>query len=234
MFHKKEEKKDLSRIEKELLKKEENEIESWKIFQILSELVRGFRLLRKYNKGITIFGSARTKPEESAYQKTVELGKNLAEKGFTVISGGGGGIMEAANKGAYEAGGDSVGINIKLPEEQQLNDYVTDSQDFDHFFVRKVMFSFASNAYIFMPGGFGTLDEFFEMIMLIQTKKIDPLPVILVGDDYWRPLLDWIRHTLYEERGTISEVDMDIYKLVDSPEEAVNLVEELVNTNNNS
>lgn len=185
----------------------------------------GFNFLKKYNKTVTFFGSSRAKSGTKYYKEALEIAYQLSKKGYTIVTGGGGGIMEAANKGAYLAGGNSVGININLPKEQKINKYVQDSISFRYFFSRKVMLTFASQAYIFLPGGFGTLDEFFEIITLIQTKKIKNIPIILVHRDYWRPLLGWIEKVLYQEKKTISQQDMKIYKLVDSPQEAIKFLE---------
>jgi hypothetical protein len=192
-----------------------------RISRIFSEFMSGFHFLDKYNKTVTFFGSARAKSNSEYYKEAFDLAFALSKKGYTIVTGGGGGIMEAANKGAYMAGGESVGLNINLPHEQKLNKYVKHSISFRYFFIRKVMLTFASQAYIFMPGGFGTLDEFFEITTLIQTKKIKKIPIILVHKDYWQPLFDWVQKTLYAEKKTISKNDMNIYRLVDSYEEAL-------------
>ncbi len=161
---------------------------TWRIFRIMSEFVDDYELLGNIGKDVTVFGSARTKPEEKYYKVAEKLGQFLAKKKYTVITGGGPGIMEAANKGAYEAGGKSIGLNINLPSEQRLNPYVTGNLGFHFFFTRKVMLTTPSLAFVFFPGGFGTLDEFFEVATLIQTKKMPKVPLILVGKDYWEPL----------------------------------------------
>jgi len=215
------------RIDKELFGGENQPMESWRVFKIMAELVNGFELLKQYGLAATIFGSQRSELGDKTYQHATELSAKLAEAGFAVITGGGGGIMEASNKGAHEAGGQSVGMNIKLPKEQLLNKYVTDSENFHYFFTRKVMLAFASEVYIFFPGGFGTLDEFFEITTLIQTKKIPPIPVILLGKDYWGPLLAWIESDLYSKHKAIDKEDMSIYHLVDSVDEAFELVKRL-------
>ena len=196
------------------------EIEPWRIFQIMSEFADGFEALQKYGLAATIFGSARCSMGDEIYQSAEELAGKLASRGFTIISGGSHGIMEAANKGAYEAGGQSVGMNIALPNEQTSNPYLTDSVEFDHFFSRKVMLTFASEVYIYYPGGFGTMDEFFEILTLVQTKKINPIPIVLIGKEYWQPILDLIETHFAEKFKTISKEDMNLYKLFDSVDEA--------------
>ncbi len=193
---------------------------SWRIFRIMAEFVSGFELLRKYRLAATIFGSARALPGERWYEESRRLGFLLAKDGFAVITGGGGGIMGAANKGAYEAGGDAIGLNIKLPHEQRLNSYITDAETFNFFFIRKVMLSFASEVYIYFPGGFGTLDEFFEILTLVQTKKIVDVPIVLVGESYWQPLIAWFENTLHREFHAIGEGDVRLLHVVDSAEEA--------------
>jgi uncharacterized protein (TIGR00730 family) len=192
--------------------------------RILKEFLAGFNFLKDYNKTVTFFGSARANSKSKYYQEAFDLAFQLSKKGYTVVTGGGGGVMEAANKGAYMAGGPSVGINIDLPKEQAANRYVKNVISFRYFFTRKVMLTFASQAYIFLPGGFGTLDEFFEIVTLIQTKKIKKIPVILIHKDYWLPLLEWVDKTLWKEKKTIGKKDMEIYKLVGSPEEALRLL----------
>lgn len=216
------------RIDKELFAGKGNETETWRIFKIISEFVSGFELLRNYKKAASFFGSARCNLKAKDYQEASLLASLLAKDGYAVITGGASGIMEAANRGAFKTGGDSVGMNISLPHEQATNKYVTESENFHHFFVRKVMLSFASQVYIFFPGGFGTLDEFFEMITLVQTKKINPIPIILVGRDYWESLHSFIEQTLYHKNKTISKSDMDLYHIVDSAAEAHKLITRLV------
>jgi uncharacterized protein (TIGR00730 family) len=212
------------RIETELLGKEQSKEEqnaSWRVFRIMSELVSGFDLLRKYGLAVTFFGTSRGKENHEVYAHARELAGRLSKEGFTVITGGGGGVMEAANRGATESGGNSVGLNIDLPEEQGANKFITNGMKFNYFFTRKVMLSFASEVYVFFPGGFGTLDEFFEIITLIQTKKIGRIPVILVDTNYWTPLLEWVDKTVYEKYKNIDKEDMNIYHLVNSVDEAM-------------
>ncbi len=196
--------------------------DSWQIFKIMSEFVDGFEKLAKIGPCVSIFGSARTKSEHKYYEMTVEISRLLADKGYGVISGGGPGIMEAANKGAYEAGGKSVGLNIELPFEQFHNKYIDRDKllEFNYFFVRKVMFMKYSQGYIVMPGGFGTMDELFEAITLIQTGKIARFPIVLVGAEYWKGLFDWIANSMLGN-AYISEEDLKLYRLVDTAEEAV-------------
>jgi len=201
--------------------------DSWRLFKIMSEFVDGFETLNDVHPCVTIFGSARTKPEETIYKQTVEIARKLAENGFNIITGGGGGIMEAGNKGAAEGGAKSVGVNIKLPFEQTPNKFADLQIEFDYFFVRKVMFIKYAQAYIGMPGGFGTLDEIFEAITLIQTRRIKPFPVILFGTDYWGGLIEWIKNTLLE-RSLISPEDMDLIHLTDDIDEVVKVIKKTV------
>lgn len=195
--------------------------DSWSIFKIMAEFVEGFEKLAKIGPCVSIFGSART-PNDSKYYKLAEdIARLLTESGYGVISGGGPGIMEAANKGAYEAGGKSVGLNIDLPFEQFHNKYIDRDKliEFDYFFVRKVMFMKYSQGYIVLPGGFGTMDELFEAITLIQTGKIARFPIVLVGKDYWEPLMNWIENHMLDAKN-ISSDDLNLYRLVDTAEEA--------------
>jgi uncharacterized protein (TIGR00730 family) len=199
-------------------------IQSWRVFRIMSEFVQGFELLRNYGLAATFWGSARIKPNEPYYKAAEELAAKLAKKGFTIISGGGPGIMEASNVGAFKVGGDSIGLNIKLPFEQKLNPYTTESLDFDFFFSRKVMLTFSSEVYVYFPGGFGTLDEFFEILTLIQTKKIEKIPIVLFGKDYWEPLLRWFEKDLLKKHKTISKEDLDLFHLVDTVDDAYKFI----------
>ncbi|MBN1277473.1 MAG: TIGR00730 family Rossman fold protein [Deltaproteobacteria bacterium] len=201
--------------------------ESWRIFHIMAECVEGFEKLPEVYPAVSIFGSARTGPDSAEYKMTEKMARMLVENGFNVISGGGPGIMEAANKGAAEAGGKSVGLHIQLPNEQRPNNYANVRLEFRYFFIRKVMFVKYAVAYIIMPGGFGTLDELFEALTLIQTKRIRSFPVVLVNSKFWKGLLDWAKTTLVKE-STISESDFDILNIVDTPEEAVNIIKRIV------
>lgn len=196
--------------------------DSWQIFKIMAEFVDGFEKLAKIGPCVSIFGSARTPTENKYYQIAVETGKLLTERGYGVITGGGPGIMEAGNKGAFEAGGKSVGLNIELPFEQFHNRYIDRDKilEFDYFFVRKVMFMKYSQGYIVLPGGFGTMDELFEAMTLIQTGKIARFPIVLVGKDYWTGLIDWIKNTMLEKERNISPEDLNLFRLVDTAEEA--------------
>ncbi|MFC2110350.1 TIGR00730 family Rossman fold protein [Bacteroidota bacterium] len=197
--------------------------DSWGIFKIMSEFVDGYERLSQIGPCVSIFGSARTKPDHEHYILAEEIAYQLCQNGYGVITGGGPGIMEAGNKGATRAGGISVGLNIELPFEQNDNPYINRgmSLDFDYFFVRKVMFVKYSQGFIVMPGGFGTLDELFEAITLIQTKKIGRFPIILVGREFWCDLLVWIKKVLLKENATISEEDLNLFRIVDTAEEAI-------------
>ena len=204
-----------------------DETSSWRIFKIIGEFVSGYEFLKNYPLSASIFGSSRRGFEDEIYKEAQKLGYKLATAGFAVITGGGPGVMEAANRGAYNAGGKSVGINIQLPVEQKTNPYVKESIAVNHFFIRKLMLSFAAEVYIFFPGGFGTLDEFFELITLIQTKKSKPIPIILINREYWSPLLGWIENQVYKKNNAIDREDMDIYHLVDTADEAFRLIQNL-------
>ena len=200
---------------------------SWRLFKIMAELVDGFDSLSEIYPCVSIFGSARVRPGDEAYEKTVVIAKKLAENGYHMITGGGPGIMEAGNKGAREGGGRSIGLNIRLPKEQNPNPYADIQLDFKYFFVRKVIFLKYAQAYVGMPGGFGTLDEIFEAITLIQTKRIKPFPVILVGSDYWGPLWEWIKGNLLK-RKLISPEDVDLVTILDHPDDVVNIIKRTV------
>jgi uncharacterized protein (TIGR00730 family) len=197
-----------------------NKIESWRVFKIMSEFVEGFDLIRRYSLAATFFGSARATLDDAVYQQATELASRLAKKGFAIITGGSSGIMQAANKGAFESGGASVGLNIRLPHEQGYNPYLTDKFEFDHFFVRKVMLTYASEVYIYFPGGFGTLDELFEIVTLVQTGKIRAVPIVLYDKAYWTPLLEFIDAKLCKQYETIDASDQKLYHVVDSVDEA--------------
>jgi uncharacterized protein (TIGR00730 family) len=221
------------KIRKALKNKSWNEIktyDSWQIFKIISEFVEGFEKMGAIGPCVSVFGSARTTPANPYYKMAEELAYLIVKKGFGVITGGGPGIMEAANKGAHFSGGKSVGLNINLPFEQGANVFIDPDKliGFDFFFVRKVMFMKYSQGYIVMPGGFGTLDELFEAVTLIQTHKMVNFPIILLGKDYWSGLIDWIKDKMLSEKN-INADDMNLIQLVDSPEEAITIIEEFYN-----
>ncbi|MEQ9231954.1 MAG: TIGR00730 family Rossman fold protein [Cyclobacteriaceae bacterium] len=201
--------------------------DSWVIFKVMAEFVNGFEKLAKIGPCVSVFGSARTKPDHPFYKMAEEIGAKLVRHGYGVITGGGPGIMEAGNKGAASEGGRSVGLNIELPFEQTGNIYIDQDKmiNFDYFFVRKVMFVKYSQGFIVMPGGFGTLDELFEAITLIQTDKIGKFPIILVGKSYWGGLVDWIKGTMLTEKN-ISEKDLDLIHIVDDATEAVKVIDD--------
>ncbi|MDK4278903.1 TIGR00730 family Rossman fold protein [Corynebacterium accolens] len=192
----------------------------WRVLRIQGEFVAGFDALAKLPKAVTVFGSARTKPEDASYQMAEELGRKLAECAYAVITGGGPGIMEAANKGAHEGDGLSVGLGIELPHEQGLNEYVDLGLNFRYFFARKTMFLKYSQAFVCLPGGMGTMDEFFEVLCMVQTGKVTNYPIVLMGTEYWSGLLEWIKNTL-AEGGYINEDDQELFLLTDDPDEAV-------------
>ena len=201
--------------------------EAWRVFRIMAEFVEGIETLSNVDNAVTIFGSARVKPDDIYYQKTEKLAKLLVGERFNVITGGGPGIMEAANKGAAEAGGKSVGLNIKLPFEQKPNDYANIHIDYKYFFVRKVMFVKYSVAYVIITFGFVTMDELFEALTLIQTKKIKSFPLILMGSEYWKGLIDWLNNAMLAE-DKILPVDMELIQIVDEPEDVVKLIKKYV------
>lgn len=222
--------KEIQKLRDVFRQKDWNEIQthdSWSIFKVMAEMVEGYETLSRIGPCVSIFGSARTKSEEEAYKLTVDTAYKLTQKGFGVITGGGPGIMEAGNRGASAAGGVSVGLNIELPFEQSSNPYIDRDKliNFNYFFVRKVMFMRYSQAYIVMPGGFGTMDELFEAITLIQTNKLIQFPVILMGKAFWGGLVEWIKNTMLAA-GNISEGDLDIFTVVDTPDEAVEIIDE--------
>jgi uncharacterized protein (TIGR00730 family) len=201
--------------------------ESWRLFKIMGEFVDGVEALHDLGPAVSIFGSARIAPEDPIYRKTEEIARLFAENKFAVITGGGGGVMEAANKGAAAAGGTSAGLNIHLPFEQKPNEYANVSLEFKYFFIRKVMFIKYATAFIAMPGGFGTLDELFEVLTLVQTHRIRPLPIILVDSHYWGGMKDWIENRLLADK-RVSAQDMEILHFMDEPEEIVNYVKKVV------
>ncbi|HUV49515.1 MAG TPA: TIGR00730 family Rossman fold protein [Anaerolineae bacterium] len=201
--------------------------EAWRLFRIMGEFVEGVETLYDVGVAVSIFGSSRIKPSDPIYKKTEEIASLFVKNDFAVITGGGGGVMEAANKGAAMAGGVSVGLNIVLPFEQKPNRHSNIKLEFKYFFIRKVMFVKYATAYIIMPGGFGTLDELFESITLIQTHRIKPFPVILVGSDYWSGLIEWVKSRLLENK-MISLEDLDILQIIDDPQEIVKAVKRVV------
>jgi len=196
--------------------------DTWRVFRIMSEFVEGFESMAHVGKAVSMFGSARTKPSDRCYKAAVETARLLAKSGFAIITGGGPGIMEAANKGAFEAGGASIGLNISLPQEQESNKYQTMTLDFHYFYARKVMFVKYASAFVCFPGGYGTLDEFFETMTLVQTLKVEAYPIVLYGSRYWKGLVEWMRNTMPPR--FIDSEDMEIFRIVDDPEEAARLV----------
>ncbi|MBW2237794.1 MAG: TIGR00730 family Rossman fold protein [Deltaproteobacteria bacterium] len=201
--------------------------ESWRLFKIMGEFVEGVDTLHDLGPAVSIFGSARIKPNDAVYKKAEKIAELFVKSDFSVITGGGGGVMEAANKGAADAGGASVGLNIILPFEQEPNPFSNVKLDFNYFFIRKVMFVKYASAYIILPGGFGTLDELFEAVTLIQTRRIKPFPLILVGSEYWAGLIDWIKDKLLGEKRVSSE-DLEILQIMDDPEEIVKTVQKVI------
>ncbi len=202
--------------------------DSWAIFKIIAEFVEGYERMAKIGPSVSVFGSARTKPDNQYYKMGVRVAELLAEGGYGVITGGGPGIMEAGNKGAQQGGGKSVGLNIDLPFEQNHNPYIDQEHnlEFDYFFVRKVMFVKYAQGFVVLPGGFGTLDELFEALTLIQTKKINKRPVVLIGKRYWTGLVDWIKSAMLEQENNIAEADLNLFGIVDTAEEAYEYIEE--------
>jgi uncharacterized protein (TIGR00730 family) len=201
--------------------------ESWRMFSIMSEFVKAFTMMSEAGPCVSIFGSARTAPGDPDYEKAMETARLLAQAGFGVVSGGGGGVMEAANKGAAAAGGLSIGLNIELPHEQIPNPFANVHMNFHYFFIRKVVFVKYSQAYVVFPGGYGTMDELFESLTLIQTKRIRTFPAFLMGSDYWSGLVDWLKGTMLKG-GNISKEDLDIFTIVDEPAEVVRLIKKTV------
>lgn len=201
---------------------------SWTMFKVVSEFVDGFERLNKIGPCVSIFGSARTKPDNQYYKAAVDIARLLTEAGWGVITGGGPGIMEAGNKGASLSGGVSVGLNIHLPFEQNHNPYIDTDKNLDHryFFVRKVMFVKYAQGFVVMPGGFGTLDEIFEVLTLVQTKRIERVPIILFGKSFWEGLIDWIKSSMLEREHNINATDLDLFWVIDEPEDAVKIITE--------
>ncbi|MGB2457490.1 MAG: TIGR00730 family Rossman fold protein [Flavobacteriales bacterium] len=220
----------MKKIEKAFENKNWNEIktkDSWQIFKIMAEFVQAFETLSKIGPCVSIFGSARTQADNPYYKMAEDIAEKLTRKGYGIITGGGFGIMEAANKGAHKGEGKSVGLNIDLPFEQEANTYIDNDKliNFDYFFVRKVMFVKYAQGFVVMPGGVGTLDELFEAITLIQTQKIAAFPIVLVGKDYWSGLMDWIKNVMLEKEQNISPEDLDLFNLVDTTDEAVEYID---------
>ena len=203
--------------------------ETWRVFRIMAEFVEGFDELSRLGPAVSIFGSARTEPDKPYYKMGQQTAAELVRAGYAVVTGGGGGIMEAANKGAIEAGGKSVGLNIEIPQEQLPNKYQNLSLSFRYFFARKMMFTKYSQAFVILPGGFGTMDEFFESLTLIQTLKMARFPVILMGTDFWQGLIDWIKNAMLSE-GNISEKDISLFTLTDEPAEVIDILEKAEGT----
>ena len=222
---------DDDRIKDKFEEKEWNDIksnDSWAVFKIMSEFVTGFEKLSQIGPSVSIFGSARTKPDHKYYKIADELAYKICKKGYGVITGGGPGIMEAANKGANRAGGKSIGLNINLPFEQSHNQYIDPDKnlEFDYFFTRKLMFVKYAQGFVVLPGGFGTLDELFEALTLIQTNKIGRFPIVLMSKSFWGGLIDWIKETLLESNANINEKDLDLFYLADTVDEAVEYIDE--------
>ena len=205
--------------------------DSWSVFKIMGELVEGYEKLSQLGPCVSIFGSARTKPEDKYYKKTIEISESIVKLGLGIITGGGPGIMEAANKGAQKAGGVSVGLNIDLPFEQAHNEFIDSDKiiDFDYFFVRKVMFVRYAQAFVVMPGGFGTLDELFEAITLIQTNKIERFPVILYGSEFWSGCVDWIKNTVSKKFNNVSTNEILLFEVVDTKDEIIDILKNFYN-----
>lgn len=199
---------------------------TWRVFRIMAEFVEGFQFLSETSREVTVFGSARFSPDNHWYKEAEKFGQLLAKHKFVAITGGGPGIMEAVNKGAFNAGGESIGLNIQLPSEQRTNKYVKKGRAFHYFFTRKVMMAASAQAYVFFPGGFGTLDEFLEMVVLIQTGKAQKVPVVCVGRDFWSPLFDWIKKNVCEKYDAVDNADTKLYHLVDTAEEAFALIKD--------
>ena len=218
-------------MKKGLKQRDWNEIktnDSWSIFKIMGEFVQGVETLQRIGPCVSIYGSARMAEDSTVYNQSREVARQLSARGYGVITGGGPGVMEAGNRGAHDVGGTSVGLNIELPFEQHNNPYIDPDKsiDFDYFFVRKVMFVKYSQGFVVMPGGFGTLDELFEALTLVQTAKVEPVPIILYDTKFWAGLVDWMKTTLADSYKTISPGDPDLFHLVDSPEEVVRVIDE--------
>jgi len=205
--------------------------DTWRVFRIMAEFIEGFEILSRVGKAVSIFGSSRVKPDDRYYKMAEELAEILVKEGYAIISGGGPGIMEAANKGAFKAGGESIGLNIEIPREQKPNKFVKTLLNFRYFFCRKVMFVKYASAYVVFPGGYGTMDEFFEALTLIQTKRIKSFPVILVGGEYWRELVGWINGDLVKRR-YISQKDTNLFHVADTSQEVVKVIKDFYKREN--
>ncbi|MFH1905685.1 MAG: TIGR00730 family Rossman fold protein [bacterium] len=204
--------------------------DTWRVFRIMAEFIEGFETLSRVGKAVSIFGSSRVKPDDKYYKIAEELAAMLVKEGYAIISGGGPGIMEAANKGAFKAGGESIGLNIEIPREQKPNKFVKTLLNFRYFFCRKVMFVKYASAYVVFPGGYGTMDEFFEALTLIQTKRIKSFPVILVGEEYWKELVEWINGELVR-RKYISKKESNIFHVADTSQEAIKVIKDFYKKN---
>lgn len=213
-------------MERQINKEDFTTEDPWRIFKIMAEFVEGFEMLSKIGKAVSIFGSSRLRAKDKYYKVTFQTAYLLAKEGYAIVTGGGPGIMEAANRGAKRAKGKSIGLNIQIPLEQRPNRYVETLLDFRYFFVRKVMFAKYAKAFVILPGGYGTFDELFESLNLIQTERIDRFPVILVGKDYWQPLIDWLKDTVLKRYRCISKKDLSIFTLVESPQEVIERIKE--------
>ena len=205
--------------------------DTWRVFRIMAEFIEGFEILSRVGKAVSIFGSSRVKPDDRYYKMAEELAEILVKEGYAIISGGGPGIMEAANKGAFKAGGESIGLNIEIPREQKPNKFVKTLLNFRYFFCRKVMFVKYASAYVVFPGGYGTMDEFFEALTLIQTKRIKSFPVILVGGEYWSELVEWINGELVKRR-YISQKDTNLFHVADTSQEVVKVIKDFYKREN--
>jgi len=215
-----------------IMKEDFTREDPWRVFRIMSEFVDGFEMLTHIENGIAVFGASQARPDSKYYKLAERTAYLLAKKGYSVITGAGPGIMEAANKGAKKASGKSIGLNILIPVQQKPNKYVTEVMEFRYFFCRKVMFAKYSKAFVVFPGGFGTLDEFSEGITLIQTGRLEPFPIILVGREYWKGLIDWMKGTLLKHK-TIEKKDLNIFTVVDTPEEVISLLNGCKGTSKN-
>ncbi len=224
MSHKKKNRRPFNVNERRLPGESLSDEFGWRVFRIMSEFVEGFELIRNLKNTVSFFGSARFRETNKHYREARRLAEMLGKAGYTIVTGGGPGIMEAGNRGAVDAQAGSVGLNIELPSEQRINPYVKRSLGFHYFFTRKVMLSYAAQAYVFFPGGYGTLNELSELMTLVQTKKIEPIPIVLVGKDFWAPFIGWIRKSMYEDHKAVNPADMEIFRLARDVEEAFGII----------